>query len=243
MKLLNLKFLCLCMCLFSCIKAFSYDAKINGIYYNFSGDEAEVTYGSYVKYTGDIVIPESVAYNAKTYSVTSIGGSAFSKCSGLTSVTIPNSVTSIGGSAFSGCSGLTSVAIPNSVTNIGNYAFYGCFRLTSVTIPNSVTSIGINAFSGCSSLTSVTIPNSVTSIGFDAFEGTQWYNNLPDGMIYVGKVAYEYKGVMPSGTQITIKDGIVSIGSYAFSSCSGLTSIAIPNSVTSIGDYAFSGCN
>ena len=84
---------------------------------------------------------------------------------------IPNSVTSIGGSAFSGCRYLTSVTIPNSVTSIGNSAFDGCYNLTSVTIPNSVTSIGNSAFSCCSGLTSVTIPNSVTSIGDYAF----WY--------------------------------------------------------------------
>ena len=105
MKLLNLKFLCLCMCMFSCIKAFSYNALIDGIYYNFNGNEAEVTYKntSYNSYTGDIVIPESVVYNAKTYSVTSIGNSAFRGCTGLTSVIIPNSVTSIGDWAFYGC--------------------------------------------------------------------------------------------------------------------------------------------
>ena len=68
--------------------------------------------------------------------------SAFANCSGLISVTIPNSVTSIGDWAFEGCSGLTSVTIPNSVTSIGNGAFYYCTSLTSVTIPNSVTSIG-----------------------------------------------------------------------------------------------------
>jgi hypothetical protein len=108
------------MCLFSCIKAFSYDAKINGIYYNFNGDEAEVTYRStsYNSYTGDVVIPESVVYNANTYSVTSIGDFAFNDCSGLTSVTIGNSVTSIGNYAFDDCSGLTSVTIPNSVTTV-----------------------------------------------------------------------------------------------------------------------------
>ena len=71
------------------------------------------------------------------------GITGFSYCSGLTSVTIPNSVTSIGSSAFENCSGLTSVTIPNSVTSIGSSAFSGCSGLTSVTIPNSVTSIGV----------------------------------------------------------------------------------------------------
>ena len=85
-------------------------------------------------------------------------------------MTIPNSVTTIGGGAFSGCSGLTSVTIPNSVTTIGG-AFYDCSGLTSITIPYSVTTIGGGAFSGCSGLTSVTIPNSVTSIGEVAFDG------------------------------------------------------------------------
>ena len=88
-------------------------------------------------------------------SVTSIGYSAFSGCSGLTSITLPNSVTSIGEKAFSGCSGLTSVTIPNSVTSLGSDAFNGCSGLTSVTIGNSVTSIGSYAFYGCSNLTSV----------------------------------------------------------------------------------------
>ena len=99
---------------------------------------------------------------------TSIGYGAFGGCSGLTSVTIPNSVTSIGQEAFGGCSGLTSVTIPNSVTSIGVGAFAQCISLTSVTIPDSVTSIGDGAFAECQ-LTSVTIPNSVTSIGEQAF--------------------------------------------------------------------------
>ena len=151
----------------------------------------------------------------------SIGKEAFRGCSGLTSITIPNSVTSIGSYAFDGCASLTSltyhcksiigdwfgfdysckknitqVRIGEEVEEIGDQAFSYCSGLTSIEIPNSVTSIGDRAFSGCSGLTSIEIPNSVTSIGDDAFSG-----------------------------------------------CSGLTSIEIPNSVTSIGNSAFSGCS
>ena len=195
------------------------------IYYNYinDGTELEVTFrGSNSsdysnEYQGNVAIPEEVTYMNRTRKVTSIGKNAFNECTGLTSVTIPNSVTSIGGGTFANCSGLTSVTIPNSVTNIGNSAFYYCSGLTSVTIGNSVTSIGDYAFYFCSGLTSVTIPNSVTSIGDYAF--------------------YFCSGL----TSVTIGNSVTSIGDRAFQYCFGLTSVTIPNSVTSIGYAAFEG--
>ena len=151
--------------------------------------------------------------------------------------------TSIGDSAFYGCSGLTCVTIQNGVTSIGDSAFSGCTGLTSVTIPDNVTSVGDWAFRGCHALTSVTIGNNVTSIGARAFDNTAWYNNQPDGLVYAGKVAYKYKGTMPSNTSIVLKEGTLGITDYAFEGCSGLTSVTIPDSVTSIGDSAFEGCS
>ena len=151
-------------------------------------------------------------------SVTSIGGSAFSSCRGLTSITIPNSVTSIGDKTFYGCISLTSITIPNSVTSIGGYAFNGCSSLTSITIPNSVTSIYSNTFYDCTSLTSITIPNSVTGIYSSAF-----YN-------------------CRSLTSITIPDSVTVIDSRTFEACSGLTSITISKNLSRIGDSAFYNC-
>ena len=184
-------------------------------------------------YVTSVVIPEDM---------TSIGNKAFYECFLLTSITIPNSVTNIGNLAFYKCILLTSITIPNSVTSIGDDAFHNCSSLTSITIPNSVTSIGDEAFCNCSALTSITIPESVTSIGYDAFLNTPWYNNKPDGVMYIGKLLYKFKGNMPANTSINIEDGTISICDRAFYRCSNLTSIAIPNSVTSIGDYAFDAC-
>ena len=82
----------LILSVFFSISALAYDVEVDGIYYDISENNATVTEGG-VKYSGDIVIPESITYNNSKYSVTSIGDYAFAFCSGLTSVTIPNSVT------------------------------------------------------------------------------------------------------------------------------------------------------
>ena len=171
--------------------------------------------------TGELVIPESVEYEGKQYSVTRIGVDAFSDCTGLTSVTIPSSVTSIGESAFYGCTGLTSVTInSNEIMSKAYYSLSTIFgnQVQTYIIGDSVTSIGSSAFSGCAGLTSIDIPNSVTSIGVTAFSGCT------------------------SLISVNIPNSVTWIGDYAFENCTGLTSIDISNSVTSIEESAFRGC-
>ena len=187
-------------------------------------------------------------------SVTSIDMSAFWGCSSLTSVTIPDSVTSIGKQAFLDCTSLTSVTIPDSVTSIGDSAFCNCKSLTSVTIPGSVTRIGEYAFSKCESLTSVTIPNSVTSIGWGAFsncaaltgirgaEGNSHYSSDASGVLFSKDKTTLVQCPGAFSGSYAIPNSVTSIGDYAFSGCSSLTSVTIPDSVTSIGKWAFSEC-
>ena len=172
---------------------------------------------------------------------TSIGGSAFTECTSLTSIVIPSSVTSIGNWAFMYCSSLTRLNIPSGVTRIGSSTFAYCSSLTSITIPDTVTNIDVNAFSRCSSLTNIVIPDSVTNIGSFAFMSCT------------------------SLTSCTIGSGATSIGSDAFIGCSSLISVSINSnaavevfdgsnrsmiqtvvigdSVTSIRNNAFNGCS
>ena len=233
---------------------FSYTHQGTTLYYNITSDNTVDVAGDN-SVSGAVVIPSSVTNNGTTYSVTSIGYSAFYSCSGLTSVTIPNSVTSIGKWAFQSCSSLTSVTIPNSVTSIGNMAFAYCSGLTSVTLPNNAT-IHSKAFIGAGAKTtidSVIYCSDTLIVGNYTLIGTGFLTIYLNGNSYfpsnnalVFDCDESKSGdlIIPStisynGTTYSV----TSIGEWAFNRCSSLTSVAIPNSVTSIGQSAFYGCN
>lgn len=161
---------------------------------------------------------DSELSSVNEYAVTSIGASAFSYCSNLELITIPNSVKEIGQLAF-GHSGLTYIEIPESITSISTQMLESCTSLTEVVIPKSVTSIGANAFDGCNILTSINLPETVTEINHYAFKGC---SNLES---------------------IDIPHSVTWIGFGAFQDCASFKEVVIPNSVTRIFPLAFSNCS
>ena len=202
--------------------------------------------------TGDLIIPSSVTYNNTTYWVTSIGGFAFAGCSGLTSVTIPDSVTVISGYAFWGCSGLHSITLSGAVTNIGMHAFTGCSGLTSITIPDSVKNIHSSAFRDCINLTSMVVASGNTH--YDSRDNCNAIIETPTNTLVAGcrnSVIPNSVTAIGSGafhghiglTSVTIPGSVTTIGSEAFNGCLGLSAITIPSSVTSIGRFPFWGCS
>ena len=178
--------------------------------------------------TGKMVIPST--YNGLP--IDTIGNYAFSGCTSLTSVTIPDSITNIGSEAFFNCTNLEAVYITDvakwcSINFYDNYSnpliyannlYINGNLVTDLVIPSSVTSINWCAFEYCTSLKSVTIENGVKSINGFAFSDCT------------------------SLTSVNIPNSVTSIAGYAFQNCKNLTSITIPNSVTSIGDRAFYDC-
>ena len=156
--------------------------------------------------------------------VTTIGRAAFTTCSGLTSITIPNSVTTIEDAAFENCSNLASITIPNSVTTIGNSAF-ALTGLVSITIPNSVTTIGEAPFQFCSHLMSITVAED--NARYDSRDNS---NSI---------IETQTNTLIAACSKTTIPNSVTTLGNYAFSGCTDLTSITIPNSVTTIGESAF----
>lgn len=136
----------------------------------------------------------------------------------------------------------TELIIPEGVTEIKPYSFYGFGNLVKLTLPNSVIKIGRETFKNCNNLSEIVFSDNIADIGLDAFKGTKWDEMTQEGIIYIGKVLYAYRGAMLPNTSIEIKAGTMTIKDNAFQWCSNLASITIPNSVTQIGNNVFEGC-
>ncbi|MBQ4530566.1 MAG: leucine-rich repeat protein [Lachnospiraceae bacterium] len=239
----------------------------NGVLVKYSGNGGTIGIPESVTEIGDWAFSDCRNLNSieLTESVTKIGDRAFLRCGNLSSIELPKSVTEIGTSAFGGTQWLENKRAENPLVIVNNILIDGetCSE-EFVIIPDGVTSIVAGAFSDCGNLEKIEIPNSVTKIGESVFEESSnvtiycckgsyaetyakenniSYNNGSideDGFAIQDGVLVEYLG---SSGAVVIPDEVTSIGEYAFSGCSSLSSIELLESVTTIGNWAFSGCN
>lgn len=227
-------------------QAFSYDFKIDGIFYNYNIEDgtaivtSEYEGGSTSRsYSGDIVIPESVSINGRSLRVTAVWHHTFWDCDELKSVTLPETIMSIGYEAFSECDMLETVNIPSNIKSVGEEAFYNCKNLAINAIPESIEEIGDRAFGGCSGFTSLNFPNNI-SIGNGAFSGCR---DLEQITVYRGKIGQYAFASCTNLKQVNILKEVSSIGSYVLQNCSEDVSVFVedsPNSLeisTQLGDY------
>ena len=136
--------------------------EVEGIRYETIGEQVRVI-AREGKYSGTVVIPETVVHEGNTYTVTSIGGvpkdsskdGAFQNCSDLTEIVLPKNVTEIGSNAFENCTGLTDITLPDSLQTINAMAFQGCSGLTRIILPQKLTAIMGSAFKNCPNLTTI----------------------------------------------------------------------------------------
>jgi hypothetical protein len=217
--------------------------------FTYTTNNGTITITEYTGSGGDVTIPDTIT----GLPVTSIGDSAFSGCTSLANVTIPDSVTSIGHSAFQYCTSLTSVTIPKGVAKIGDLAFAMCHSLTTITVDTlnpwyrSVDGILFDKSTNTliqypgGKAGSYTVPNTVTSIGNYAFHYcfSLTQVTIPDSVTNIGEAAF---GNCTSLTSVTVPNRVTSIGVWAFASCVSLTNITIGNSVTRIGAATFTYC-
>ena len=190
---------------------------VGGLHYTTSGTSATVT-GPADSSAESIIIPTTVVIDNTTYQVTSIGNNAFSGCTSLALISLPDQLTSIGYSAFSGCTSLALTSLPDQLTSIGNNAFFGCKSLALTSLPSGITSIKYSTFQGCTSLALTSLPDQLTSIGDNAFSGCT------------------------SLALTSLPSGITSIEYSAFSGCTSLALTSLPDQLTSIGYSAFYNC-
>ena len=202
---------------------------------------------------GAVTIPNEVTIDGKTLKVVTVAEEAFSNCTKLSEVSIPEGIEAIEESAFSGCEELSTLQLPQSLKVIEEESFEGC-ALSSVNIPANVESIGYDAFQSCSKLKKFEV---AVGNGHFSEAGGVLFNNdktallcypmglsaesydIPTGVTSVGACAFYGNGVLKT---VNIPAGVTAIGKHAFDGCSVLEKVVVPKGITTIEENTFYNC-
>lgn len=238
-----------------CQCAFAYDFEDYGLYYNIiSSSEktcglALVEKGIVAQYEGVITIPQTVADNGITYTVTQIQSNAFSQLYELKEVAIPQTITSIGSRAFSHCTSLVQFKIPAHIETIGDYAFQNCSSLEDVIIEDSqnVLDLGLKVFNqtpvkyayiGRSFTAKQDIYGYAESVIFQDYKSLK---SIDFGKEVTSIPKYAFYGCQ--FTTLSLPDNLTTIPSDAFESCWSLESVILPSNLERIEWAGFRGCH
>ena len=232
------------------------DFMVDNICYNVIADgQVEVTRLDSGKYTGEVYIPATVSHDGTSFQVTCIGKQAFSDCTELTLVDIPEGITEIGDNAFYNCTQLSFLDFPNSLVKVGLFAFYRCYGITSFYIPRNVAELNGSAFCGCDNTTSYMC--SGMNAHFKAVDGVLYTKdmtrlvtypaaspttvfNIPEGVTVIDNTAFYHSENL---VELNFPAGITWIGYSALRGCTGLTSLTLPDAITHMGPSCMSYCD
>ena len=225
-------FICCLFALLSSLNVLAFDFEADGIYYTITGSgTVSVVKGTY-DYDGDVTIPKTVSNGVETFSVTSIGESAFRSCGELVSVTMPEGLTTIGKEAFYQ-SGIKTVSLPSTLSSMGTSAFRECRNLTGIVLSDALKDVSESAFYGCEQLKVMTLGNQTVTIEQNAFRGTAIENvMIPTSVKTIAVHAFSDNSRMKS---LVINDAAVTIGDDAFYHCVNLENVDLGNAVYELG--------
>ena len=256
MKTMKKKLMTLLMVLLAAHSALAYDFEADGLYYNINVDSTLTVTRGLERYSGDIIIPNTVVHDGKTYTVSEIGYAAFASSNDLTSVVMGDSIKHIVTDAFNGSKNLKNVTLGKSVLTIGSFAFAGCSSLTQFTIPDAVTKICTGTFMGCSNLASAAIGDGVTAIENMAFSDCSHLSEINLGR-NVASVEEDAFNNCTGLTRVNIKDltawchidfAVSALSNplyyahHLFLDGQEITDLTIPETITRIGNFTFNGC-
>jgi len=257
------------------VEASAYDFKVDGLCYNIlseTNQTVELTWETVGKnYEGEIIVPNKVSYQSKTYDVIGIGKCAFVKVTGLndkgecnnwdrgynntlTKVVLSSEISYIGDYSFDGCGSLIEVVFPSKLTSIGNQSFYACSKITDIDLSSTeIVSIGESSFSSCYKLKGISLPRTIKSIGKYAFassynldkilvEASNPHLCVKDNVVFNREMSSLIMCAPGKSGECIVPDEVKRIEDTAFSECEKMTKVVLPQTITYIGKDAFCYC-